>query len=938
MASKRPDIFAPPDTLERKANSLERGKGSLFRRKTLGKTLNRKNTAVSHHKKMFEKPPERPSTWVLFSWIITCCCPSPILSGCGILKNSQQAWREKIALCFIAFIMMVFTIFFLIFFSNVVCPNPDNSIPLHSFGGVVIFGKLYNAQLMNPPFNTLFEQLDSTFAGYDVSDVFQRPPIAACNKNTVAQYAFAKLLSPCEPNDCISLNNLVTQQGLRLYDTLHGSNNQTIKYNPQPSFQWDDIIKRNLVVVDSNILDFNSYLTAYPVPLANDPVDAFIRKAQTMNDATHLLSNSKTITKDLKDCLTQRYYVGVLATLPMQCILTRLFSWGVSALILTIMFSKFTMALIFSWFDSRKLAKDPAPDMIVNRYENIRAAKPLLYEEHTVMQTSITNGTQRGLAYSMKQPGSYSPAPHPADLFTVMLVTCYSEGEQSLRGTLDSLAATDYDDSKKLLFVIADGLVQGSGNPTTTPNMLISMMNHDARFGMQPQAQSYVAVATGSKQHNMAQVYCGTYDYQGRAVPMILVVKCGTPDEANGPKPGNRGKRDSQLILMNFFSRVTLNDRMTPLDYDIFRKIHHITGVTPDFYETVLMVDADTMVDKMSLRYLINALHNDHQIIGLCGETRIANKKDSWVTMIQVFEYFISHQMGKAFESLFGGVTCLPGCFCMWRIKANAKDEMIIPILGNPDIIEQYSTNEVYNLHQKNLLLLGEDRFLTTSMLKQFPNKHVVYVPQAFCKTVVPDDFKTLLSQRRRWINSTVHNLMELVMVDALCGTFCFSMQFVVLMDLLSTAVLPAGLLATYYLIFSAIFQTQYSTDNITGILTTTVMAIVIFLPAFIVLFTGKKLSYVLWMFLYLLALPIWQFVFPLYSFWNFDDFSWGETRKVSGEERTKTGHGHEDDGAFASSLVSFKRWDEYEREWRKTLGPLTVDDSKSAVSMAVSE
>jgi len=59
--------------------------------------------------------------------------------------------------------------------------------------------------------------------------------------------------------------------------------------------------------------------------------------------------------------------------------------------------------------------------------------------------------------------------------------------------------------------------------------------------------------------------------------------------------------------------------------------------------------------------------------MGLCGETRIANKRDSWVTMIQgtsisqpngltvVFEYYISHHLGKGFESVFGGVTCLPG-------------------------------------------------------------------------------------------------------------------------------------------------------------------------------------------------------------------------------------------------------------------------------------
>lgn len=77
----------------------------------------------------------------------------------------------------------------------------------------------------------------------------------------------------------------------------------------------------------------------------------------------------------------------------------------------------------------------------------------------------------------------------------------------------------------------------------------------------------------------------------GRRTPTVIIVKCGTEKEASTEKkPGNRGKRDSQLILMNFFSRVTYNDRMTPLDFDLFRKIHVLMGVTPDFFEVCLMV------------------------------------------------------------------------------------------------------------------------------------------------------------------------------------------------------------------------------------------------------------------------------------------------------------------------------------------------------------
>ena len=92
----------------------------------------------------------------------------------------------------------------------------------------------------------------------------------------------------------------------------------------------------------------------------------------------------------------------------------------------------------------------------------------------------------------------------------------------------------------------------------------------------------------------MARVYAGKFVSKEHRVPTIVVVKCGTFDETNDPKPGNRGKRDSQVILMSFLAHVLFDDIMTPLEYDLFRKITRLTGVYPDQYEAVLMVDADT--------------------------------------------------------------------------------------------------------------------------------------------------------------------------------------------------------------------------------------------------------------------------------------------------------------------------------------------------------
>ncbi|KAF9577687.1 Chitin synthase, class 7 [Lunasporangiospora selenospora] len=499
-------------------------------------------------------------------------------------------------------------------------------------------------------------------------------------------------------------------------------------------------------------------------------------------------------------------------------------------------------------------------------------------------------------------------AGNPFDLYTVMLVTCYSEGESSLRTTIESLAATDYPDNRKLLFIICDGIITGSGNDRSTPDICASLMELDPAFDSDPTPQSYIAVAAGAKQHNRAKVYAGYFRWKHRRVPTVLVVKCGSEEEMDKPKAGNRGKRDSQLILMNFFSRVTYNDRMSPLDYELFRKIQHLMQATPDKFEICLMVDADTKVYPSSLRLLLNCMNNDPLIMGLCGETKIANKRQSWVTGIQVFEYYISHHLGKGFESVFGGVTCLPGCFCMYRLKARKGDDWV-PIITKPEIVQEYAQNIVETLHQKNLLLLGEDRFLTTLMLRNFPNRKMMFMPQAICKTVVPDEFNVLLSQRRRWINSTIHNLLELVLVRNLCGTFCFSMQFVILMELIGTVVLPVALILMFVLIVSL---SRMTIETLAQAAPLILLVFTMTLPAILILLTTRKLIYVAWMFVYLMALPVWNFILPVYAYWHFDDFSWGETRKVEGE---KKGEAHGDaDGQFDASKVPLKRWDDYEK------------------------
>jgi len=671
--------------------------------------------------------------------------------------------------------------------------------------------------------NVDFSTLSAQQSGQDISSLFDRTAnnyFPACSGKSAA-YATINL---CKNTTSTTTNcTLPAPTTAELSTTL-----RLVNSTRQVGYSWSQVSDLEyFMVMDGNVLNMRPYILTSPNGVYGDEVDTAIRQvvisqsASSGKDATRLFNNRRAL-KESVACIKQRYHAGRIDKITPGCFASNLFLYVSLVVILGVVLARFFMACIFSWFLSRELVKPPknlkrhvvSPAVLpegANIEVNNRTGtapwtqnqqKPLKANKRKPAQTNAWSdektASRRPVA-PVDANGMINMASIGAELFCVCLVTCYSEGEDGIKATLNSIAATDYSDARKLIFIVCDGIVTGSGEKRSTPEICVGMIERDARFGTgDPVAMSYLAVGSGKKGRNEALVYAGHYTQApGHRTPIIVVVKTGGPEEAKEKKPGNRGKRDGQMILMNFFSHVTYNDRMSPLDYDLFRKTHALMGVTPDFFEVCLMVDADTKIYKDSLTALVNCMQHDPLIMGVCGETRIENKRQSWVTAIQVYEcvcpylgqklyayiyrYYISHHLAKGFESVFGGVTCLPGCFSMYRLKARKmNDSDWVPILSQSEIVREYQQSDVESLHQKNLLLLGEDRFLTTIMIRTFPNRKMMFCPQAKCKTVVPDEFRVLLSQRRRWINSTVHNLMELVKVPNLCGTFCFSMQFIV--------------------------------------------------------------------------------------------------------------------------------------------------------------
>lgn len=894
-----------------------------------------------------QQAPQAPSLWKAWYHLITIWCPDGLLKLFGMPQKAQQeAWREKIGLCSIIAIICACVGYITFGFSATVCPDSAGYRlrANHVDGGnLIIHGKAYDLSRSHHPVakgvpagaNVLWD-LSTRYAGMDASFMFQnvngncKGLITAAPGSDVPTDANGNLgwYFPCNAynQDGSSQPNETIPYYLGYACHLSSPARQAyfgLKVSSDVYYTWDDVrnSSRNLIVYGSDVLDldllrwFNTSQVSYPARFDQMRENSLLRGV----DVTMTFTSEED--KQIARCFSEIIKVGSVDTLTVGCIASKVVLYVALAFILSVVFIKFLLALIFQWFLSRKYAatggsmgtndkkrkqeiedwaddiyrappklEDPAgfamsekskrsstmfpstsrftSPYAIERTIKSKAAPMTMASQNPSasrifstnslygpsdlalpgfgsdnrqsVMLSEKNGTNRFSSMMLEADGTgpegfvheaVVPQP-PAEwqpygfplAHTICLVTCYSEGADGIRTTLDSIATTDYPNSHKILLVICDGMIQGQGEQMTTPDIVLGMMKDHTVLPDEVQAYSYVAVASGSKRHNMAKVYCGFYDYSEESrvpgekqqrVPMVVVVKCGTPEEAITSKPGNRGKRDSQIILMSFLQKVMFDERMTELEYEMFNGIWKITGISPDYYETVLMVDADTKVFPDSLTHMTSAMVTDQDIMGLCGETKIANKRVSWVTMIQVFEYFVSHHLAKSFESVFGGVTCLPGCFSMYRIKApKGGQNYWVPILANPDIVEHYSENVVDTLHKKNLLLLGEDRYLTTLMLRTFPKRKQVFVPQAVCKTTVPESFKVLLSQRRRWINSTIHNLMELVLVRDLCGTFCFSMQFVVAIELIGTLVLPAAISFTVYLSKSSHLPFHHSKCN----------------------------------------------------------------------------------------------------------------------------
>ncbi|KAF8868757.1 chitin synthase [Gymnopilus junonius] len=717
--------------------------------------------------------------WLRMVWLTTFWIPGFALKSIGRMKRPdvQLAWREKVTIFWLIFLFNAVVIFYIIEFGRLLCPNFGKAWSLNEVGEhtgnsdywVTIQGVVYDVSNFihgdhsNGYFGVKSNSPDvlAAMAGQDLTYYFPPPLVLGC-----AGLVTDPTLSLTRQNwtDIAPLAHHVSgalqtevpdMEKTDWYSTVFFPKMQTFKKGPL-------VYTRKSVAIaaadqneqkiwgfyNNKLYDLTDYV--YTLGLSNNnPSMAWMNSDFV---AVFEQQSGQDLTKPL-DAVYAKMDAQTKAQ-HMDC-LENVFLSGEA--------------------DFRKSARCQVQNYLLIIISGILMASILLK-----FLAALQLGSKR--------------TPELQDKFVLCQVPCYTEGEDSLRRTIDSLAALNYDDKRKLIFIICDGNIIGSGNDRTTPRIVLDILGVDPK--LDPEPLLFKSVGEGSKALNYGKIYSGLYEFEGHVVPYMVVVKVGKPTERS--KPGNRGKRDSQILLLHYLNRVHFDLPMSPLELEIYHQMRNVIGIDPAFYEYIFTVDADTTVTPESLNRLVASSSDDSKIIGICGETKLTNEEGSWWTMIQVYEYYISHHLSKAFESLFGSVTCLPGCFSLYRVRTADKGR---PIIISNRIIEEYAEPNVDTLHKKNLFSLGEDRFLTTLLMKHFPTYKTKFQPDATAHTMAPESWRVLFSQRRRWINSTVHNLCELIILPELFGFCCFSMRFFVFIDLVGTMILPATVVYLIYLI-----------------------------------------------------------------------------------------------------------------------------------------
>jgi hyaluronan synthase len=203
----------------------------------------------------------------------------------------------------------------------------------------------------------------------------------------------------------------------------------------------------------------------------------------------------------------------------------------------------------------------------------------------------------------------------------------------------------------------------------------------------------------------------------------------------------NDGSSDNTLREM--LAAQTRHPRLVVVDFEKNRGLCHAWGVSVLLArgEFIVCVDSDTFIFPGSLRKLVQGFV-DASVGGISGHCDVENASSTVLTRMQDVRYFFSYKIMKAAESVFGTVSCLPGCFSAYRRVC------VLSVLDG-------WINATVMGHHGNF---ADDRSLTNRILKDYK---ILYDEDALATTIAPESWRQYSRQQARWMRSYLREIIK---------------------------------------------------------------------------------------------------------------------------------------------------------------------------------
>ncbi|KAG0290942.1 hypothetical protein BGZ98_003234, partial [Dissophora globulifera] len=623
-----------------------------------------------------ERSRDHPSS--VFSRVLAPCCPARVRSRMWG-KDRRRGWRKKAVFSAAITAASLLLGFLTLGLPLLTChPHSMKSVSLSDFTALygnstqatdpgrfmAIRGSVYDiAQLFasgnhpNPSSSNAAGSSDSnvtaaslntfltTHYGLDVSYLFSPADLV----HTCQLFGAATNFGKCSPAGGDSINHCHQSQASR--DMLR----TLIRTDIRIVYQWSDLqtlnaLGRNLFVFDGAVFDATDYLTQ----VINGSMITSAERTR-MDWIQSLVGKDATLSiqrrrdrRELANCFRGFLQVGVLSGQSHGCIASMVINTLTLATIVLITTLRLTLAI--------------------------------LYKVHFMEPSSPETGK------TASDNASTVGVSAKGESHVLMLVTCKaSDTEDRIRATLDALALTDYEDSKKLLLVFADSSTADTGElgPAAlaclrfldTSTAADSGCEKDA--GQMQQEQDIELRLFGGVQipveqlRDRSSVHPGHYVIGTRRVPLVVVLRPFS--SIHGVLHQHSESWQPKKVVIQWLHRICFNAPMSVFEFKVSERTRELMGQGPELFDMLFMTEVGSVCDRQSVRRCVDALESNARVMGVTGQGVVENRWHNWLTRKQAYEDHLASQFMIPLQSTLGTVQCLPSQFSMVRIKARRE-------------------------------------------------------------------------------------------------------------------------------------------------------------------------------------------------------------------------------------------------------------------------